>query len=73
MHVVCYHYPCVDGVLSALAAHLHFKQQGQAVRFFPLTFYRENTAKELELRSVAGKPVNLSIQVHARVHEHCAI
>ena len=59
VHVVCYHYPCIDGVFSALAAHLHFKQQGKTVRFFPLTVYREHTAKELELK-VSDRPETLA-------------
>ena len=31
-HVVCYHYPCVDGVFAALCAHLHFTAAGQPAR-----------------------------------------
>lgn len=26
--LVCYHYPCPDGIFAALAAHLHFKGKG---------------------------------------------
>ncbi len=46
---VCYHYPCIDGAFSALAAHLHFQHHDVAVRFFPLTVYSEHSASDLQL------------------------
>ncbi|GAX79367.1 hypothetical protein CEUSTIGMA_g6809.t1 [Chlamydomonas eustigma] len=49
--VVCYHYPCIDGIFSALAAHMHYKQREQAdVRFFPLTVYIQHSVDELQLQ-----------------------
>ncbi|CAD7702849.1 unnamed protein product [Ostreobium quekettii] len=37
--VVCYHYPCLDGIFSALAAYLHHREVGRRVRFFPMKVY----------------------------------
>lgn len=36
---VAYHYPCVDGVFAALAAHLYFSITKSQVAFFPNTVY----------------------------------
>ena len=49
--IVCYHYPCVDGIYSALAAHLHFRATSPPtpVRFFPLTVYKQHSVEELGL------------------------
>ena len=44
--IVCYHYPCIDGIFSALAAHLSL---GSTVSFFPLTVYKQHLASELNL------------------------
>jgi len=48
-HVVCYHYPCVDGVFAALCAHLHFTAAGQPVRYVPLTVYKKHDPSEIGL------------------------
>ncbi|CAD7699251.1 unnamed protein product [Ostreobium quekettii] len=37
--VVCYHYPCLDGVFAALAARLGLPEGGPRVRFVPLTVH----------------------------------
>lgn len=51
--IVCYHYPCVDGIYSALAAHLHFRATSPPtpVRFFPLTVYKQHSVEELGLNN----------------------
>lgn len=48
-HVVCYHYPCIDGIFAALAAHLHFSAAGADVRFFPLTVFKDHQVEDLSL------------------------
>jgi len=48
--VICYHYPCADGIFAALAAHIAYKQQGKAPRFFPLTVFKQHAADELQLQ-----------------------
>jgi hypothetical protein len=49
--VVCYHYPCTDGIFSALAAHLHFQQHHKPVRFVPLTVFKAPTVDDLKLQA----------------------
>lgn len=40
--VVCYHYPCPDGIFGALCAHLALeKKNGDRVRWLPLTVYEK--------------------------------
>eukprot|EP00927_Polykrikos_kofoidii_P053703 TRINITY_DN4826_c0_g1_i1.p1 TRINITY_DN4826_c0_g1~~TRINITY_DN4826_c0_g1_i1.p1 ORF type:complete len:343 (-),score=76.36 TRINITY_DN4826_c0_g1_i1:126-1154(-) len=48
--VVCYHYPCQDGIFSALLAHLHFKGTSKKLRFFPMTVYKKHAPEELNLQ-----------------------
>ena len=48
--VVMYHYPCADGIYSALAAALSVRQRGAAVRFVPLTVFKKHTVEELQLQ-----------------------
>lgn len=42
--IVCYHYPCFDGIFAALAAYLRFKHDGllHKTRFQVLTVYEKN-------------------------------
>jgi hypothetical protein len=37
--VIFYHYPCPDGIVAALAAHLHFRNGPAAPRFVPMTVF----------------------------------
>ena len=48
--LVIYHYPCVDGAFSALAACLHFRSTKTPARFVPLTVYKDHKPDELELK-----------------------
>jgi hypothetical protein len=48
--VICYHYPCTDGIFAALAGHLHHKQRGKPVRFVPLTVFKAPTVADLGLQ-----------------------
>jgi hypothetical protein len=48
--VICYHYPCTDGIFAALAGHLHHKQRGKPVRFVPLTVFKAPTVADLALQ-----------------------
>lgn len=47
--VVCYHFPCVDGIFSALSAHLHFEGTSADVRFQPLTVYTKLSPDDMNL------------------------
>lgn len=54
--IVCYHYPCPDGVVAALAAHLHFEQsdaqsdaQSQP-RWVPNRVFAPVSVKDLALK-----------------------
>lgn len=74
--VVCYHFPCVDGIFSALSAHLHFKGTSADVRFQPLTVYAKHSPDELKLQGnetvymldFAGPP-GFAIQLAERCRE----
>eukprot|EP00877_Chromochloris_zofingiensis_P003310 jgi/Chrzof1/12980/Cz07g15050.t1 len=48
--VVCYHYPCPDGVFAALASHLHFKQRGITAKYVPLNVYNAPKIEDLGLK-----------------------
>ncbi|CAG9461374.1 unnamed protein product [Pedinophyceae sp. YPF-701] len=49
MIVICYHYPCPDGIFAALAAHVHFRDAGEPVRYFPLTTYKDASVADVGL------------------------
>ena len=53
--LVCYHYPCADGVFSALAAWLHFagSPEDADVRFLGLRTYDSADAR---IAAVAALP-----------------
>jgi len=51
--IVCYHYPCIDGIFSALAAYLSL---GSSVSFFPLTVYKQHSVSELNLKVCGVHP-----------------
>ena len=53
--VVSYHYPCPDGIFAALAAHLHFAQHKQPVRWVPNTVYRPWSVQQMNLQVGLGK------------------
>eukprot|EP00798_Chlamydomonas_sp_ICE-L_P014186 gene14186-20155_t len=48
--VVMYHYPCADGIYSALAAELAFRKTGTVARFIPLTVYKDTKVEDLHLQ-----------------------
>ncbi|CAK9164363.1 unnamed protein product [Ilex paraguariensis] len=49
---VLYHYPCPDGALAALAAHLYFSASSTAALFFPNTVYSPLRVEELPLDEI---------------------
>lgn len=73
---MCYHFPCVDGIFSALSAHLHFRGTSADVRFQPLTVYKKHSPDELKLQGnetvymldFAGPP-GFAIQLAERCRE----
>ena len=49
--IVCYHYPCPDGIGAALAAHLHFEQTGQPPpRWVPNRVFAPVSVADLALK-----------------------
>lgn len=48
--VVCYHYPCPDGIFAALAAHLAHKKLQKSVRWHPLTVFKPPDVQQLDLK-----------------------
>lgn len=52
---VCYHYPCIDGIWAAWAAHRSFVQRGiQDVQFIPNRVFRPCTIEELALEVLSA-------------------
>lgn len=49
---ISYHYPCPDGIFSALAAHLKFSRDGQKVVWIPNAVYAPKQLDELHLQVV---------------------
>lgn len=49
---ISYHYPCPDGIFSALAAHLKFSRDGQKVVWVPNAVYAPKQLDELHLQVV---------------------
>lgn len=55
--LVCYHYPCPDGIFAALAASVYHRQREMPVQYVPLTTWDKPGIDELQLqvRSHAGR------------------
>lgn len=49
---ISYHYPCPDGIFSALAAHLKFSRDGQEVVWVPNAVYAPMQLDDLHLQVV---------------------
>ncbi|XP_062109576.1 uncharacterized protein LOC133821092 [Humulus lupulus] len=49
---VLYHYPCPDGALAALAAHLYFSAASIPTLFFPNTVYNPITSHNLPIHEI---------------------
>ncbi|KAJ7975333.1 DHHA1 domain protein [Quillaja saponaria] len=49
---ILYHYPCPDGVVAALAAHLYFSATSNPVIFFPNTVYSPLRIEQLPLNEI---------------------
>jgi hypothetical protein len=47
--VVCYHWPCIDGVFAALAAHAHFAARGVAPQWRPMSTFAPPGLADLKL------------------------
>lgn len=44
-----FHYPCIDGITAALAAHLHHQQANLPIRMLPNTTFNPLTVDDLQL------------------------
>ena len=51
--VIGFHYPCTDGIYSALSAHVHFKNAGVTPKWAPLTVYGAEKLR-LDLAATLG-------------------
>lgn len=55
-NVVCYHYPCPDGIFGALCAHLALeKKQGETVRWLPLAVYEKEESRLKHVESIGAE------------------